>query len=121
VDRTTDELGHVVSETHDVATGALVRREGPNQRTWSWCFMLACSIITDRAPEEWSIDGLGRVTEHRVAIDPAPGVHGYALAATETFAYVDATVPNTRTSARLRELGGTSGSPRSRATTAPAG
>jgi RHS repeat-associated protein len=107
VAKSSDELGHVITEQHDLGTGALIRREGPNKRTWSLkCANPPCAVITALQPEEWSVDGYGRVTEHRVATDPPTGTNGYALAAIEKVAYDDAHVPNRRTSAALRDLGG---------------
>jgi RHS repeat-associated protein len=104
---TVNELGHTVTETRDVATGALVRREGPNRRTYPvpGCPLWNCTI-TASEPEEWTIDGFGRVTEHRVAVDTT--AHGgYALAAVEWTAHDDLSRPNRVTTRRLRDWGGT--------------
>ncbi len=102
---TTNELGHHVGEVRDVATGALLRRTGPNTRTLPppGCTIFCVPTISYEA-EEWSIDGLGRITEHRVATD-APTGH-YALTAVERVAYDDVSIPNRRTTTRLRDLGG---------------
>jgi len=86
--QTTNELGHVVYEKRDLGTGTLLRREGPRSRTWTpKCATPPCGTLMAYQPEEWSIDGFGRVTQHRVATDAPTG--GYALAPIEWIAYGD--------------------------------
>lgn len=106
---TTDELGHVTTQLHDVGTGALVKRSGPNHRsvTVPNCTLFGNPCIsTVYAPEEWSVDGFGRVTQHRVATDPASG-GGYALVPVEWTTYVDSSLPTTRKIEKLRDWTGT--------------
>ncbi len=98
---TTNELGHVVFEKHDVATGVTTRREGPNKRTPTRCVLPPCIVY---APEEWKLDGFGRVVEHRVATDAATG-NGYVLTPVEWFGYVDGAATTRRTE-RARDLDG---------------
>jgi len=107
VARTADELGHVVKETRDVGTGALVRREGPDNFHWKEsCDGHAC-VFTAYKPEEWTIDGLGRVVGHRVATTPASGAHSYPLVAAEWFYYGAGSYLNLTMAGHLRDLGGT--------------
>ena len=98
--KTVNELGHTVNEVHDLGTGELVRREGPNKRTGGKCLTPSCVVYE---PEEWSRDGFGRVLEHRVATDPAIGT-GYALTPIEWTHYIDGTT-SSRAVERLRDLG----------------
>lgn len=103
---TTNERGHVTTETRDLGTGAVVRRTGPNVRnlTTPGCTQW-CLVFPYYEPEEWTVDGFGRVREHRVATEGAGG--HYALTAVAKTDYYDALIPTLRVDQKLRDLGGT--------------
>lgn len=100
----TNELWHTVYETRDVATGALLERRGPN-----WRYGADEAGVTGYwyETERWTIDGLGRVRTHLASFDPPAGSASttYVLRQVEAVTYVDATVPNRRTSSRTQTLG----------------
>ncbi|MBK7193764.1 MAG: VCBS repeat-containing protein [Myxococcales bacterium] len=107
VARGVNELGHTVDTVTDVGTGVTTRTLGPNARYLpppGCAFPCLALPLTSRQIEEWTIDGFGRVTEHRVPIDAADG--GYALAAAARTIYQDLATPNRRIDMTLRELGG---------------
>ncbi|HTJ44261.1 MAG TPA: RHS repeat-associated core domain-containing protein [Kofleriaceae bacterium] len=106
--QTTDEVGHLVKETHDMGTGAMSHREGPSKRTWiGTCGGGIPCKMSQLEPEEWSYDGLGRVTQHRIAIDPTPPAQGYTLTPSEWFSYYASASTNYTLTQRLRDIGGT--------------
>ena len=84
VQATTDELGHMVSTTHDLATGALLERAGPNSVTLS-------NGTRVRERETWQIDGLGRTVAHAVSFDDPAG--GYVLHTVQRTFYFDSELP----------------------------
>ncbi len=73
----TNELGHVVTEKYDVATGSLLEKSGPNsgQR------------------EQWKVDGMGRVVDHFLSVEEGNG--GYSLERIEHADYDDMVTPRT--------------------------
>ena len=56
-----NELGHLTTTTNDVASGILIKRQGPNAITSS------AQTVFDT--ERWQIDGFGRVLSHSISID----------------------------------------------------
>lgn len=62
---TANELGHVVRTTYDVATGVLVKREGPNP------LQASNSGAPAQETERWTLDGFGRILTHSVTMTPA--------------------------------------------------
>jgi RHS repeat-associated protein len=94
---TVNELGHEVVTTHDVATGALLERRGPNAVSLP-------SGETIREQETWRIDGLGRVEAHAQSFDDTAA--GYVLRTVETTTYLDDELPNRVRTRRLRDVGG---------------
>ncbi len=95
---TTNELGHVITTTHDVATGAMLDRSGPN-----FGFRPGGALALDR--ETWQIDGFGRALTHSISFDDAAKV--YALNDVDHFTYFDAELPNRVRVEHLRNVGGT--------------
>lgn len=92
---TTNELGHYVTTIHDVATGALLDRKGPNSvvlrnRTRVW------------ERETWQIDGLGRTVAHAVSFDDP--TQGYVLHTVDKTSYFDSELPNRIRAEHLRDL-----------------
>ena len=109
--RTVNERGHVVFTTNDPATGALLRREGPNQRSMK---VAGCRptptqtcLVLLYAPETWRIDGFGRAIEHRVTAEPVTAGNGYALQLAERTTYAETELPNRRWLERRRDADGT--------------
>ncbi|MEM7133158.1 MAG: RHS repeat-associated core domain-containing protein [Chloroflexota bacterium] len=74
VDQTTNELGHEVHTQTDVATGALLQRQGPNRKGNVW------------DEERWAIDGFGRVLSHSTSIDYS---RSYQLREVARYTYAD--------------------------------
>ncbi len=106
--QTTNEKNQVVADTYDTATGALIRRRGPNTRSIppAGCsFPQICIPTLVWETEEWRIDGFGRTTEHWAATDAASG-GGYALTQVARTVYQDGTIPNRVIGLQLRDLGG---------------
>jgi RHS repeat-associated protein len=97
VHTTTDELGHKVFTTHDLATGALLERAGPNS-----VLLSDGTRVWER--ETWTIDGLGRTVAHAVSFDDPAG--GYALHTVDRTSYFDSEQPNRIRTEQLRDLGG---------------
>jgi RHS repeat-associated protein len=100
VSRTTNELGHQVLKTYDVATGALLERQGPNFVT-----LPSDEILWER--ETWQIDGFGRVLSHAISLDDQYG--GYVQRTVDRITYDDwafynAGQPNTIRTERLRDF-----------------
>ena len=79
VARENNELGHETVYQQDLATGALLLRQGPN-------FKLVSGNRVYEV-ETWRRDGLGRMLEHAVSIDDA--TLGYKLVPVEQATYVD--------------------------------
>lgn len=94
---TTNELDHQVITIFDVATGALLRRQGPN-----FAMLPTGEKVWER--ELWRIDGFGRVLEHAVSLDDATAQ--YDLRTVEKMSYFDAEQPNRVRSEQLLEVGG---------------
>jgi RHS repeat-associated protein len=93
---TTNELGHTVTTTHDVATGAVLERAGPNS------VMRDGMQVLER--ETWQIDGLARTVAHAVSFDdPASG---YVLHTVDKTTYFDSELPNRIRTQRLLNLRG---------------
>lgn len=97
VQRTTNELGHQVETTYDVATGARLERRGPNAVSTP-----AGTLSSER--ETWKTDGFGRILEHAVSDDK--GAEGYALHTVDKTTYFDFESPNRAREEHLRDLGG---------------
>jgi RHS repeat-associated protein len=93
---TINPLGHQVFTAHDIATGALLERRGPNSVT-----LPDGTRAWER--ETWRIDGLGRLLEHAVSFDEGAG---YALVVVERSSYFDGERPARVRSERLRDRGG---------------
>jgi RHS repeat-associated protein len=95
---TTNELGHQVQSTYDVATGALLSQTGPN-------FVRLASVepvIVAYYQERWTVDGLGRLLEHAVSVDdPA---QGYRLVPVTRMTYYDQELPNRVVEMHRRDL-----------------
>jgi RHS repeat-associated protein len=97
VDKTVNELGHEVFTKHDVATGSLLERRGPNAVTLP-------SGETVREGEAWRIDGLGRTVAYSKYFDDEAA--GYVLQTVTKTGYFDAELPNRVRTEQLRDLGG---------------
>jgi RHS repeat-associated protein len=93
---TTNELGHVVIDTHDLSTGALVERDGPNSKS------VAKRLVRTR--ETWSVDGLGRVLTHGVPVDDVSA--GYVTKIADTQTYYDFEAPARIRSQRALDFDG---------------
>ena len=85
----TNELGHVSTSTYDAGTGLERRVNGPR------------GSGSVRENQEWTRDGLGRVTERRVGTGAS-----FTPTAVERITYNDAVVPNRITTTRLVSFGG---------------
>ena len=83
--------------THDIATGTMVLRKGPNYRA------TAPNVYVDDQ-ERWTIDGFGRVLTRSDSLEPAVGVAGYDYRPVETIQYFDAELPNRRVVSRLLDV-----------------
>ncbi len=108
IERTVNELGHTVIEKHDVATGALLRQEGPNYRSvpMSNCVPTKVNLCftTVYEPTVWTIDGFGRPLTRSVATEPNNG-SGYATTTVEWNTFIDLSIPNRRVTEQLRDWG----------------
>src|SRR5438874_8312228 len=76
-------LGHVTKETHDVGTGVLVRKEGPQSKKVQGANVLATTTMM--------IDGLGRIRAEAVPVDDATA--GYTTQVRRVTTYEDNMVP----------------------------
>lgn len=74
VTQTTNELGLVIHTDTDVATGTVIRRQGPNRKGNIW------------NEETRTIDGFGRTLAHSVSIDSGDS---YELLEVERITYAD--------------------------------
>jgi RHS repeat-associated protein len=93
----TNELGHQVHSRHDLATGVLLERSGPNVK-----MLPSGESVFER--ETWHIDGVGRVVEHAITIDDEGA--GYVPHVIEQIDYFDGELPNRVRTRRLRDIGG---------------
>ncbi|MEO8701927.1 MAG: RHS repeat-associated core domain-containing protein [Kofleriaceae bacterium] len=90
----TNEYGHTIIDQRDIGTGALVRRLGPSsRRIGTNCDDKNATCVEKLQPEEWSVDGLGRVYEHRVAVNPTHPGDGWTLVPIEWTLYQDLGAP----------------------------
>jgi RHS repeat-associated protein len=92
-----DELGHAVVMRHDVATGSLLERRGPNAIE-----LRSGKTVFER--ETWAIDGLGRTIARAQSFDDR--VNGYRLRTVARTRYFDAALPNRIRIEQLRDVGG---------------
>jgi RHS repeat-associated protein len=97
IQKSVDELGHTVVMRHDVATGSLLERRGPNAVT-----LPSGKTVLER--ETWRIDGLGRTVAHAQSFDDR--VKGYVLRTVTKTRYFDVALPNRIRTEQLRDIGG---------------
>jgi YD repeat-containing protein len=97
VQKRVDELGHAVAMRHDVTTGSLLERRGPNAVT-----LASGKTVFER--ETWRVDGLGRTIAHAVSFDDRAA--GYVLRKVTKTRYFDRTLPNRVRTEQLRAVGG---------------
>lgn len=94
---TTNELGHKVETDFDLATGALVKRKGPNFKT-----LASGDVVLEQ--ETWTVDGFGRVVGHAISIDHETA--GYKLLSVETNMYFDFETPTRVRNEKARDFSG---------------
>jgi YD repeat-containing protein len=111
--KTVNELGHAVSESYDLGTGMVVKREGPNWRSYTLpkCTPSqanSCTALLAQS-EIFKVDGLGRVYEHSASADPPANTTpnpGYVQKPVMAIEYHDATpaIPRRRVTRRYRDM-----------------